>query len=225
MQRAREVRTGYDRHDPEHRAMALTGGCTRDTDRCADARDYQVDLRECCRGHLRQLMVNAVAALRAAGITFWLDYGSLLGAVRNPLLGLPAGLIPHDKDVDLGIFGCGFEAMRRVQQQVEQQGHQVLLRPMGRSLKVRLSARNHTNLDLFLWRERADGKLHRDRYIAVDDFKGREFPKTALFPLTTVEWEGMSLPAPRDPAAFCAFRYGPDWMTPIRANNDGQRRP
>src|SRR5690606_26036568 len=90
--------------------------------------------------------------------------------------------------------------------------------------KIRISFHNHTNVDLFFWIEREDGTLFRNRYAKVDACKGREFPRDSLFPLSTVEWEGMTLPAPRDPEAFLAMRYGPGWRTPIPANNDGVPR-
>ena len=91
-------------------------------------------------------------------------------------------------------------------------------------MKVRLSKSNRTNADFFLWIEHPGGIMRRMKYISVDAYKGRDFRKQDAFPLTTVEWEGLTLPAPKNPAAFCAFRYGANWMTPIRANNDGIRR-
>ena len=45
-----------------------------------------------------------------------------------------------------------------------------------------------------------------------------------LFPLSTVPWEGMTLPAPRDPEAFLEMRYGADWRRPVAANNKGEVR-
>jgi hypothetical protein len=91
-------------------------------------------------------------------------------------------------------------------------------------MKVRISATNSTNLDLFGWRERVGGIFFRPGYVGVDAYKGRDIPKGMLLPLGTVEWEGTALPAPVNPEAFCAFRYGPTWGTPIPANHDGKRR-
>lgn len=204
--------------------MPFTGPCTRTSRRCPDARDYQADLRPCCRGHIRQIVADTMVILTDMGITWWADYGTLLGAVRNPLLGLPAGIIPHDKDADFGVFQVDFHTLGRVRSKLERQGYHVLIRPGGRSMKVHLSATNYSNADFFNWFARPDGTLARPQYIGVDKYKGRDFHRDAAFPLTTVPWEGLTLPAPKDPAAFCAFRYGPGWMTPIRANNDGVLR-
>jgi len=158
------------------------------------------------------------------GVVYWADYGTLLGAVRNPLLGLPAGIIAHDKDADLGIRWPGMPVLHTVADRLNAQGYNVTIRRGGDNLKVRLSAANHSNADFFTWHERPDGTLYRIRYLHADNYKGRDFHKEDAFPLTTVEWEGLTLPAPNHPAKFCAFRYGPEWMTPIRRNNDGIRR-
>ena len=203
---------------------APLGGCTRNTPRCADARDYRADLRDCCRGHIRELVAAAARVFEQLGITWWVDYGTLLGAVRNPMLGLPPGIIPHDKDADAGILWTDWGKLVRSRDVFEREGYSVRLAPHGEKMKIRLSALNHTNLDVFAWREGPGERMYRRRYIPCDDFKGRDFPKAVAFPLEPITWEGLELPAPRNPGAFCAFRYGPNWQTPIRANHDGVRR-
>lgn len=221
--------------------MPFLGPCTRETLRCADSRSYAAELRACCRANLIQVVAATVAALQEHGATFWADYGTLLGAVRNPLTrwadypwlpqgGKPTeplepGIIPHDKDADFGVLWAEWPTLMRVRADLERQGYEVLARPQSGSLKVRLSTMNYTNLDLFGWRDRPDGRLARLQYIRIDDFKGRDFPADWLKPFATVEWEGLTLPAPADPAAFCAFRYGPGWGVPIAANHDGVQRP
>jgi hypothetical protein len=224
--------------------VAALGECTRATGRCADARDYQVALRPCCRAHLRHVVAETVAALEAHGVSYWADYGTLLGAVRNPLTTwadypwlahdegvngavngpLAPGIIPHDKDADFGAFATDWPKLMHVRAALERQGFHVQVKPLWGSMKICLSAMNRTNLDIFLWQERPDGTFARRRYIGVDTYKGRDIPPGMLLPLGTVEWEGLTLSGPVNPEAFCAFRYGPNWRTPIAANNDGIRR-
>jgi phosphorylcholine metabolism protein LicD len=198
--------------------------CTRHTVRCPDATSMAKPLRACCRGHIVAMVRDITELLTELQATFWLDYGTLLGAVRNPLLGLPAGIIPHDKDADLSLMQIDTPSLNYLKRKLTGKGYHVTQLGIG-FFKVKLSARNHTNVDCFMWRLHADGKLHRARYLQVDQFKGREFPSSWLKPLAMLPWEGMMLPAPADPAAFCAFRYGPAWMTPVAANHDGIRRP
>lgn len=216
------------------------GGCTVLTPRCADARDYNHELRPCCRGHVVRIMRMVAEALNDIGATWWADYGTLLGAVRNPLTkwadypwlpqdGRPSGhlapgIIPHDKDADLGLSWVDWLNVRRRLRGLTGHGLNVFANDRRHSIKVRVSMRNHTNVDLFFWRERQGGTMYREKYAQVDHFKGKEFPRDLLFPLSTVVWEGLTLPAPRDPEAFLELRYGPNWRTPVAANNDGVRR-
>lgn len=228
-----------ERLTAKRRKPAPEGPCTALTERCGNARDYQTELRPCCRGHLVGLVARTAAALNTLGVTWWADYGTLLGAVRNPLTTwadyhwlpqadrpagpLVAGILPHDKDADLGVERNAWDLVRMNLPQL-MDGARVAVFHHGRSLKVMLSAQNKTNVDLFFWHERPDGMLAREGYAGVDDFKGREFDRDLLYPLSSLTWEGLTLPAPRDAAAFCEMRYGAGWRTPIPANNDGQRR-
>lgn len=179
--------------------------------------------------------------MEKVGATYWADYGTLLGAVRNPMttsadypwLALPAapaeslvsGIIPHDKDADFGALFSEWEKLQRVARLLEKSGYVVRERRDGDGFKVRLSRINHTHLDIFTWRERRVDEWYRSAYDwAIDNCKGRDIPQGMLFPLSTVEWEGLHLPAPNDPRRFCEFRFGPKWRTPLASNNDGVRR-
>lgn len=216
------------------------GGCTKDTARCSDARSYKAVLRDCCKAHLRKIVTDCAEVFDKMKVTWWADYGTLLGAVRNPMTTaedypwlpadklpagpIPPGIVPHDKDADFGILGVVkphtfHYQLCRMGSLISKMGYQVVPRLIGRGFKVRLSAKNHTNADFFVFYPGDDGYLSRVRYLHADNFKGRDFRKDTAFPLGTVEWEGMTLPAPKDPAAFCSFRYGPDWMYPIPKNH------
>ena len=81
--------------------------CTRETRRCEFwtwGKDY---LRpECCTRHLKDLLSFTEDLLSRHGITHWIDYGSLLGAVRQ------GTFIPWDSDVDFGILKSDRERLR-----------------------------------------------------------------------------------------------------------------
>jgi hypothetical protein len=157
--------------------------CTPTSARCAVAQLYTHDLPDCCRGHLKHVMFRTVDACREAGVGIFMDYGTLLGAVRNPFLGLPPGIIPHDKDGDLGFLGEDWEKLLgivtewsepievepgRRQREGEALGlHWIHKLPRqeirragsytynaGDSIKVCRSRANHTNVDLFPWYDR-----------------------------------------------------------------------
>lgn len=212
--------------------------CTRATRRCENARQYDTVLAECCRSHVIQITRDVAETLANERVTFWADYGTLLGAVRNPMTAwtdypwlpqmdapIAPGIVPHDKDGDLGLLMTEWKkvymAMRTL---AREKRYDLLVRPHRGSMKVRLSNLNHTNLDLFFWYERPEGTMYRSRYAGSDAFKGREFPKTMIAELATVQWEGLTLPSPADPEAFLAMRYGDNWKVPVCANNDGVKR-
>lgn len=231
--------------------------CTPETPRCIVAASYAYDLPACCRAHTARLVHTVGDAMTAAGVRWWLDYGSVLGAVRNPLLGQPGGIIAHDKDADLGFLAEDWDKLLAlVPEWSEKKGarkaarigyalgfewehklpRQALKRPgdrnfmAGDSIKVRLSATNHSNVDLFPWYDRPylrppDGNRYRYHFVAVDRYKGREFPESMLLPLGTMEFEGRPCPVPANPEAFCAHRYGRNWQKPLKRNNDGRVRP
>lgn len=219
---------------PERLAV---GPCSPDTLRCADATNYARALPRCCRGHLRRMMRDIAECLDRVGLVWWLDYGTLLGAIRNPLTtakdypwlsGLPdgpltPGILPHDKDADLGMLGKDWDLILRAGTLIASRGYHVIPRKPDRGLKVLLSARNRTNVDLFSW-HRGGPNLHRMSYIQVDQFKGREFPADWIRSRPRIAWEDLQLPAPEDPETFLRHRYGPDWRTPVAANHGGVRR-
>lgn len=224
--------------------------CTHLTPRCPNARDYQYEIRDCCRQHVRLMMSRLAPMLDKAGVTWLADYGTLLGAVRNPMTtwedypwlsqegrdteGPEPGIVPHDKDADIGVLYSDWPRLKGVRVRlIREFNYSVTANPMRGSMKARVSSVNLTNTDIFAWHERRERRAVTDRqdptmyragYAKVDEFKGREFPKSMLFPLSTVQWEGLTLPAPRDPEAFLEMRYGPNWRTPIMANNDGVTR-
>jgi hypothetical protein len=219
-----------------------TKGCARNTPRCSDARSYNAELRPCCRQIIVDMSRGVAEAFNTAGVTYWMDYGTLLGAFRNPLTTwadypwlpqedrpegpLAPGIIPHDKDADWGVLGSQWGTAERALRDKSVDVH-LLVRPHYRSIKVRPSHTNKTNLDLFFWFEHdtRTGLMFRRKYHpTIDAYKGKHFDKADLFPLQPMEWEGLQLPAPKDPEAFLEFRYGPSWHTPIPANHDGVRR-
>lgn len=210
------------------------GFCSPATARCADARDHKRIRRPCCSAMNRELLRFVVDLLNSMGVTWWADYGTLLGAVRH------GGMIPWDKDNDLGILQSNKRKILALEPMLRRAGIGFAGRRMG-TVKFYASRTNKTNTDVFAWERNPRGLMTRKTYAGVDKFKGREFPAEWLLPLTTVEYDGMILNAPaavRMPGAtpapnvpgfeagslFLEHRYGPGWMHPIRANNDGVRR-
>ena len=203
------------------------GGCTADTVRCPEARIMLLDTPECCKTHIRRIMADVAEALDGAGIRWWIDYGTLLGWIRN------GGLIPWDKDCDLGILGDDRDKLKKLQGEFLAMGYHAVFSPIrptqrfrsGDRMKVCLSNRNRTNVDIFIWYRRPGGILDRKNYIGADLYKGREFPLAWVKPLKRGTWDGIAVSVPAKPEKLAEHRYGADWREPLREKHPSEARP
>ena len=152
------------------------GPCTAQTVRCSNARDLGSKTNPCCLSHIYHIFAEMDRILADAGILWWLDYGSALGALRD------GKVIPHDKDGDAGLLGDQWPAFLALEDRVLAAGLHWWHKPNahrgrfsgGHMVKIRLSPRNHTNVDFFPWYPNGKGELDRQSYIGIDRFKGRE---------------------------------------------------
>ncbi len=167
---------------------------------------------DCCTGHLLELIDIVHGVLAERGILHWLDFGTLLGAVRD------GTLIPWDHDADFGILARDADAVLALRDEIEQPGHRLFLGDPA-AIRVHYSDANRLGLDLTLWHER-DGMLVSDES-PFDLWPGMHdrtsFPVSFLDRLTEVHLDGRPLPAPTPVDTLLAeHRYGPDWRTPTR---------
>jgi LicD family len=193
------------------RPAPVVGGCTADTKECDFEKWGGDNVRpECCTAHLVELTFFIADLLERHGITYWLDYGTLLGAVRG------GELIPWDADADLSVMVDDLERILALEPEVAVAGHRLQLR--DRFVRVSYSAVNEVHLDLFLWAREGD------RMQPVRDFDewpgnaGRSsFPSAYLDEPERLALHGRELPAPSPVDRFLVeHRYGPDYLTPRR---------
>jgi hypothetical protein len=193
-------------------------GCTARTKHCefwnwgADA-----DRPDCCTDHLKELAFFLEDLLTRHGITHWLDFGALLGAVRD------GELIPWDSDVDLGILDGDVEAVHALVPEIRAAGYHVVRgTPPGvvpSSIYVLFGPRNWNHVSLYTWRER-DGWLEE----VFDDppwpwpgMRRTRFPSSYLESFEQVRFYGKPFPAPSPVHRLLReHRYGADYMSPRR---------
>jgi hypothetical protein len=230
--RARTLAKRIQQRRANDAAMEITHtghGCTAATERCPEARHPLLDTPECCKAHIRRIMADLARLMDRDGIRWWVDYGTLLGYVRN------GGLIRYDKDGDLGVFGEDREKLLALQPELLAMGYHATFAPprptqrfrTGDRMKVRISNRNHTNVDIFIWYpdKPKKGYLDRKNYIGADMYKGREFPMDWAFPLARGEWDGIDVSIPAEPEKLAAHRYGPTWQEEKREKHPPEARP
>jgi len=188
--------------------------CTAATPECQFWNWGEGNMRpDCCTGHLLELIGFAHDLLAEHGILHWLDYGTLLGAVRD------GALIPWDWDADFGILARDVDVVLALREEIEAAGHHVYLGDPG-TIRLYYSDVNELGLDLWLWREQGDLLVSADENPLVlwpGMHDRASFPAAFVEQLTEVELAGRWFPAPSPVDLLLAeHRYGPDWRTPVR---------
>jgi len=152
---------------------------------------------------------RAIDDLReGAGVAAYLNYGALLGAVRE------GRMLAHDSDIDL----CYLSAhdapadivleSYRITRALRSRGWSVL-RMSGGDVKLLLSLSDgrSCHIDVF-------SAFHvAGTFYQLGNRSGR-LPRSSITPFSTITLHGHEFPAPRDPEAMLAFLYGPRWRTP-----------
>jgi hypothetical protein len=188
-------------------------GCTAETKACEFWRvggDYVRP--ECCTAHLVELAHFAGELLERHGITHWLDFGTLLGAVRD------GEMIPWDYDVDIGMLDTQTEQLLGLSNEIEAAGHH-LVRVPG-CIMLSYSAVNSLSVDIWPWILRDDCLeiTHPDPITWPGMADRLAFPLRYLERPETVSLYGRGFPAPSPVGRFLSeHRYGPDYMRPRRA--------
>ena len=188
-------------------------GCSRDTPRCFpslvdDTPDYLHRGRwtpPCCLRHLRLTARHVFSALTACGARYWLEGGSLLGAVRA------GDIIPWDSDVDIGIYlddvtKCAPLRGAVKQPVVDEQGFVWEKAPEGRFFRVQFSAQNRVHVDIFPFYSR-NGTMTKDTWFATHR-QDCEFPEHYLTPLETMPFVGVNASVPNRAREFLELKFG-----------------
>lgn len=205
------------------------GRCTASTPRCFgtvrdDVPEYLWVGRwtpPCCLEALRATGLYVLQRLDAAGVRYWLEGGSLLGAVRD------GDIIPWDYDIDLGVFAEDVgksgelralaEAPAGSQLQFEEAGSVMPFvwersRPgEGDFFRVQYSVVNHMHVDIFVFHETPDGIMTKSSWIATHR-QDCEFPAHYLRPLERIPFIGYpgGALAPNNRRAFLELKFGPN---------------
>ncbi len=148
-----------------------------------------------------------VGALREGGLEPFLAYGTLLGAVRE------GRVLGHDSDADLGYvsrYDTPAQVAResfRVQRELADRGF-ATYRYSGGAFRVDVQEGGVTRgLDVF------GGFLDRGRLYLMGEV-GTPFREEWLWPLTTAQLSGRTLPVPAQPEHLLEAMYGPGWKVP-----------
>ncbi|XP_051845273.1 ribitol 5-phosphate transferase FKRP [Antechinus flavipes] len=188
-------------------------GCGKETARCfdtvvGDTPSYLYEGRwtpPCCLQALRETARHVVGVLEAARVRYWLEGGSLLGAVRH------GDIIPWDYDVDLGIYledVANCEQLRGAEagSVVDERGFVWEKAVEGDFFRVQYSETNHLHVDLWPFYPR-NGVMTKDTWL--DHRQDVEFPEHFLHPLVPLQFAGFLAQAPNNYRRFLELKFGP----------------
>lgn len=190
--------------------------CTQETNRCKIKKGDL--LNDCCKKNLLQTLIFIDKIFNENKIIYWLDYGTLLGAVRN------GAIIDYDDDCDIGVLRQDFEKILKLSDTFRLAGYCLLTYFYPDFIRLDFSRENDLHVDIFIWeftRLMFDNDpierivLNRTSYLPKDEKKGKHFPAYFLFPMEKIKLSGYDFYCPTNPKRFVEFRYGSNWQIPI----------
>lgn len=187
-------------------------GCNRETPRCFESviDSIPVYLYEnrwtppCCLTHLRKTTKYILGLLDQFGLRYWLESGSLLGAVRS------GDILPWDHDVDIGYINedsnrCKWLQMAQNKSVIDNKGFYWEKVKEGNYFRVHFSKTNRIFVNLFPFSHK-NGTMSRNLFL--DSRKNMEFPDNFLHPMSSVEFIGRSVPCPNNVREFLENKFG-----------------
>ncbi|KAG8177706.1 hypothetical protein JTE90_008331 [Oedothorax gibbosus] len=188
-------------------------GCHKHTSRCfgtviGNMPEYLFEGRwtpPCCLENLRQTARYVFGILQKCGVRYWLEGGSLLGAVRT------GDIIPWDYDVDIGIYQedvpkCEWLKNCLKQSIVDTQGFLWEKATEGDFIRVQFSETNHLHVDIFPFYSR-NGTMTKNTWFK-DHMQDMEFPEHFLNPLHVIKFVGVSVSVPNSYKEFLELKFG-----------------
>lgn len=164
---------------------------------------------------LKALAQANVALSKVKGLRYWLDCGSLLGAIRE------GTIMAHDLDVD---FSCNdWKRHKEINKAMISAGFKPF-RTHGRpnhGYEQRFVHRTKVRVDIFYFYPGTvrDGERVDDPNLCWQgSYDGSkllvsEFPSDFISETIQFTFEGITVPVPKDPERLLQARYG-DWRTP-----------
>lgn len=182
-------------------AMRPPRPCSRRSKRCELWEYTTLDRPACCTTAMWCTLSRLVEIMERNGIAYFLDFGTLLGAVRAE------DFIPWDYDVDIGIFHDDLARFLALENTLISEGFIFNKKSLQRGgIKLSYSQLNNRRLDVDIWRRYPDGMYRCAQYSEFD-----AIPASILKPLGTCILRGRNFRAPTNPPELLTQRYGSDW--------------
>ncbi len=154
---------------------------------------------------LYQVMKDMHELFAAYDLPYWIDSGTLLGAVRHE------GIIPWDNDLDVCMFRKDVPRLLKLKPVLKKLGYTLVEMPFGWTIK-----RKGCCFDLFLMSRKKDRYIYSDKftstYFAKRDGGPVYYTQEELFPLKLYTFGALEVWGPHDPYPYLDVYYR-SWRT------------
>ncbi|KAG5883704.1 hypothetical protein JTB14_007423 [Gonioctena quinquepunctata] len=187
-------------------------GCTKETPHCfgtvlESMPSYLYENKwtpPCCLLNLRKTARHTFNMLDEAGIRYWLEAGSLLGAMRS------GDILPWDHDVDVGFIRgdltrCVWLNKAKDRPVTDPEGFLWEKATEGNFYRVYFSRINKIHVNLFPFYSR-NGSMVKDSWFT--SHRNMEFPENFLHPMSSIDFIGRSVPSPNNIRDFLELKFG-----------------
>lgn len=151
---------------------------------------------------LLEMLNDLVFVLNKHKIKYWLDYGTLLGAVRHK------GFIPWDDDLDLGVlFKDGKLIVDSIRAEFDKTYNIYYTGEQDKYLKLeRYYGTNRVSIDIFLY-QNDNGKMGA-KFFSDGIVYNKPFPEEVMFPLKKMVFESSEYNVPNQYDLYLKKNYG-----------------
>lgn len=185
--------------------------CTQETKRCRYNK-YKKNFvtPKCCKKNLIKMLLHFDAVAKKIGLTYFLDFGTLLGCARD------GTFIPHDTDIDISILFIENHLFERMFPYFVKRGYVLESKNEDMTFyKLYYSPSNSLHIDIHLRK-----KNESDVYYSHYSIENWGISENDLFPLTFKIFESASMPVPNNYLKYLQHGYGPDCVQNIKRKTD-----
>tara|TARA_Y200000002_G_scaffold235273_1_gene194345 strand:+ start:390 stop:1064 length:675 start_codon:yes stop_codon:yes gene_type:complete len=190
--------------------------CTQQTKRCyyPYVKDKKITSYLCCKNHLIELLLYLVKTFNKHKVTYFLDYGTLLGCIRNH------SFIPWDTDIDISIITEDIDSIVKIIKK-NSKGY-LLVKEESNFYRLNYSKLNLLHVDISVRKKDNKGNYY-DKYRKYDWIINEK----DLFPLKTSVFENIKVNIPKKSKKYLEEKvYGKDCISnpETRGNNKDWER-